>query len=407
MIEVKPFFHDNKCVIACSCSNEYVPYLSVYIKSVMEHVNESKFYDIVVLETDIDDINKDKITKMNTYKNISIRFCNVASIFDGIKLHIQYNYFAKQCYYRLAAGQIFRNYEKVFFTDIDIIINFDVADIFYVDMHNKPLAAVKEVLWTQQNRIGKKLTTGMDISNYIENVVKTKEYYNTGVLLIDIHKFNKLADFNKLIQIATSNKFINQEQDVINLFFSKKITTLSWIYNFEVLSWVWGGTNPTYNVYQKYLPSAKIYHFCTGFKVWFYPNMKQAQIWWKYARMTPFYEDIVRRMVIFSTQKDSQTIILSKNDIMNSQSNVVSALRAEFAKVHFPNINNRFGAGEYNAKLSFVMNHLLHFRLKKFGYALKKAFAFGERYAKYNDKYQKTKQLIKDAKKLKKSYYKV
>lgn len=49
----------------------------------------------------------------------------------------------------------------------------------------------------------------------------------------------------------------------------------------------------------------------------------------------------------------------------------------------------------------------MHFRLKKFGYALKKAFAFGERYAKYNDKYQKTKQLIKDAKKLKKSYYKV
>lgn len=85
----------------------------------------------------------------------------------------------------------------------------------------------------------------------------------------------------------------------------------------------------------------------------------------------------------------------------------VSALRAEFINIHFPNINKHFGALEYNAKLSFVMNHLLHFRLKKFGYALKKVFAFGERYAKYNDKYQKTKQLIKDAKKLKKSYYKV
>ena len=99
---------------------------------------------------------------------------------------------------------------------------------------------------------------------------------------------------------------------------------------------------------------------------------------------------------------------IRKKDTMKiSEPTDVFSLRAEFAKVHFPNINNRFGAGEYNAKLSFLMNHLLHFRLKKFGYALKKAFAFGERYAKYNDKYQKTKQLIKDAKKLKKSYYKV
>ena len=174
-----------------------------------------------------------------------------------------------------------------------------------------------------------------------------------------------------------------------------------------MLTWEWGGTSPSYNTYKKYFLKAKIYHFCTGEKVWLYPNMEHSNIWWKYARISPFYEEIVQRMLIYSTQKDSLAILNAKNDIIASQNHGVSLLRQEFAKIHFPNINNHFAANERYTKLLFVLDHLWRFKAKKAYYAVKKAFAFGEKHKKYQQKYDTVKALVKEAKSFKKQLLKV
>lgn len=393
---LEPKWSNCKNAIACGCSNEYAPYLGTYIKSIIEHSTEQKKYDIVVFETDISDFNKHKLKQIvEGYSNISLRFYDINALFANITLPLTYYYFSKQCYYRLAVGKVFSKYRKVLFTDIDLIFNFDISSIFDIDMNGMPVAACEEILWTKNNIKGKK-QLGFDIEDYIINKVKcTSTYFNTGVMIVDVNKFNNVTSFDNLLNIGLNNRFINQEQCVINQVFNGKITKLPICYNFEIFLGIYNSDLPDFKKYMKHIDDAKIYHFLTNRKAWFYPDLPKADIWWQYARQTPFYEEILARLIDFKASKAQENI------------SAVSALRAEFAKVHFPNINNRFGAGEYNAKLSFVMNHLLHFRLKKFGYALKKAFAFGERYAKYNDKYQKTKQLIKDAKKLKKSYYKV
>ena len=75
-------------------------------------------------------------------------------------------------------------------------------------------------------------------------------------------------------------------------------------------------------------------------------------------------------------------------------------LRNEFAQLHLPNIN-------YHDKLSYVMRRISYLELKKFMYKLKKAFSFGERHKKYQEKYSRIKNLIKDAKKLKKEYKRI
>lgn len=388
---------NNKTAIACGSSNLYAPYLSVYLNSILKNSSPKKQYDIVVLETDISDENKSKLIGMvQKYKNVSLRFYKVNGLFADIQLNISFPYFAKQCYYRLASGKIFERYTKVLFTDIDLIFNSDIADILEISMENYPLAACEEILWTKENRVGR-IELGHNVSEYISKTLNMSgKYFNTGVLLIDIKKFNNIISFEDLLERAIKQEYINQEQCLLNKTFDGKIKKLPSVYNFEIYQGIYNSKAPTYRNYMIDVDKAFVYHFLTAKKAWFYPDLPKADIWWQYARQTPFYEEILARLIDFRV---SQQLPKSQGDVLQ--------LRNEIAKVHFPNINNRFGAGEYNAKLSFVMNHLLHFRLKKFGYALKKAFAFGERYAKYNDKYQKTKQLIKDAKKLKKSYYKV
>ena len=122
-----------------------------------------------------------------------------------------------------------------------------------------------------------------------------------------------------------------------------------------------------------------------------------ADIWWQYARKTPFYEEILQKLIDFRiSQRKPQ-----------ANTAEIQQLRKEFAQVHFPNINNRFAANEYNTKLLFVIEHPMRFKLKKSWYAIKKAFAFGKRYQKYKQKYQSLKTLLKDAKKLKKSFFKI
>lgn len=380
---IYPFFDNNKNAIACSCSNEYVPYLSVYLKSLFENISNENCYDIVILESDITELNKEKILEINKKSNCSIRFFNVSNLFENLNLHIQYDYFAKQCYYRLAVGNIFQNFEKVLFTDIDLIFNFDVNEIFSIDMKDFPLAACKEVLWTQENRKGK-IQSGIDVEDYIKNKLKTDNYYNTGVLLVNIKEFCKFTNFESLVNIALENQFINQEQDVLNMVFSNKFKTLDYSYNYEVISVNWGGIDPNYEEYTSKIENAKIYHFLTRIKVWFHPELLKGYLWWQFARQTVFYEELLARMVEFK----------AKNKNINVE---LKNLRGELTSIYFPNIN-------YNDKLSYVMQRIPYFEIKKFIYKLKKAVSFGERHKYYQEKYNRTKKLIKDAKALKKQY---
>lgn len=388
--ELNPAFSTCKNVIAMGCSNLYAPYLAVYLKSIYDHSVSNEQYDIVIFETDISKIAKQKLLEMERPKNISLRFHNVEYLFSKYQLPVSAVNFARQCYYRLACGIIFKNYKKVLYTDIDLVVNFNINDLFKINLNENPIACSEEISLMSDVALAYQ-------KEYLkENFGQDIIYYNTGVMIIDVEKFNQTATFESLIEQSTAKTYRWQEQCVINKVFAGKITPLDSEYNFEIYDFIYNNFHPTYIKYMKGVNKAKIYHFLAMRKVWFYPETLKGNIWWQYARQTPFYEEILARLINF---RITQQLPKSQGDVLQ--------LRNEIAKVHFPNINKRFWVGEYNAKLSFVMNHLLHFRLKKFDYALKKAFAFGERYAKYNDKYQRTKQLIKDAKTLKKSYYKV
>ena len=56
--DIKPAFETNNIAIACSSSNEYVPYLSVWLKSLEEHTCTQYNYDVIVFERSITDENK-------------------------------------------------------------------------------------------------------------------------------------------------------------------------------------------------------------------------------------------------------------------------------------------------------------------------------------------------------------
>lgn len=59
---------------------------------------------------------------------------------------------------------------------------------------------------------------------------------------------------------------------------------------------------------------------------------------------------------------------------------------------------------QYNLKLNYILDHMLLFKCIKLKYKIKKAFSFGEKHERYKRKYKNVKQLINDAKQLKKQF---
>ena len=388
---VAPFYKEQSCVIAVSSSNEYAPYLCVYLASLKAHSKSDQKYDIVVFERNIDEQKKIAIKKAIETSYISVRFFNPISYFSNYKLHVTHDYFKEECFFRLVAPVIFKDYKKIIFTDLDIILNDDILELSKIDLQDKPMAAAVEPVWRYLYDKNMKILEHQ-IPSYTTGVLMLNnvyEYFNTGVCVFDVQKYNEENACKKILDDLQVNHYIFQEQCALNVFFKDKILKLPPIWNFELDPLIIHNYDKCEYIYQyqKYETEAKIFHFLGLNKPWFNAKEYKANIWWNYARQTPFYEEMLQNLVETRTaQSKLNPTLLNKPRILNI---------------------NELSSNEYYIVLIFVIEHYWYFNLKKFWYKFKKAFAFGQRYQKYNQKYQNVKKLLKDARKLKKAMFHV
>ena len=214
--------------------------------------------------------------------------------------------------------------------------------------------------------------------NNILNIENAYDYFSDKFIIV-----NNSDYVHSVIEKHLSRKFftIKTQSDILNYMFKNCVNYFSDNFLAEC-SAIERKKYFTDDEYLNTIRQSKLLYCTNTYSLinrWFYSKF------WRYLSMTPFYE-----VVIFSLLQNRG----------NNQTSEIIKLREEFNKIHFPNINNQF-------KLIYIMNHLNMFKLKKIYYKLCKIFAFGKRYVKYNDKYQKTKQLIKGAKKLRRFYERV
>ena len=289
---LKPAFIDNYTAIAMSSSDEYLPYLSVCLQSLVDNASDKHNYDIVIFSSTEMSYRKKIFLETYTAKNISIRFYNPRKFLQNVKMEVTHNNFHEVCYYRLAAPIVFRQYKKLIFTDIDLIFNCDLKMLSDINLGNSTIAACVEPIWKYFKDNNLPLNGGISIEDYSKNVLKLKEiekYYNTGVTVINVEKFNSNNCFEKLQDAINAHSFIFQEQCALNYVFQEDIYQLDGQWNVETFL-------NMKNIYDK--DKTKIIHYPGLEKPWFYPEMELANIWWSYARKTPFYEEIMKRMTI-------------------------------------------------------------------------------------------------------------
>ena len=114
---------------------------SVAIKSLIDCAGENTSYDIRIFHSDIDIENQKNITLLanSTKHNISFHYIN-PDIFKGAP-HNNGSW-TELVYYRLLIPEVMKEYDKVIYSDVDVLFKGDLSDIYNTDLTGYEMAAV-------------------------------------------------------------------------------------------------------------------------------------------------------------------------------------------------------------------------------------------------------------------------
>ena len=296
-----PHFNSkNTITIVFSPDNKYIKYFSVALQSLIENANTDYFYNIIVFEKDISDRNKNILNRILP-KNFYIDFVNVSEHFQNYlpdaSLYSK-NYWSESMFYRILIPAILQNFEKVLYIDSDVCITSDLVELFKIDFDDKSLLAVQD---------SASPIIALNKSRYIHltDILNLKDpslYFNSGVLLFNINKIkthlnNYLED---LISGLKNGNLLFPDQDLLNIVFENKVKLISGKWNCMYDSWIFNSDNykkclstKDYNTWLENREKPCIIHYTSSLKPWIYPDKDKAEIFWQYARKSPFYEEII------------------------------------------------------------------------------------------------------------------
>ena len=291
----------NDIHLAFSTDDNYVKYLAVAIQSLIEHSSDKNKYYIYVLNAGLLPENKNKLLLIQK-DNIKINFVDISSFLQKYKNEIFYTrlHFSPAVYYRFFIPKIFSNLDKMLYCDCDVIFQHDIAELYNISLDNKFAGVVKDfvVRWENATEQNKKFPNG-----YYRDFLGLKnvnDYFNSGVMLCNIQYMEHCNYTEKCI--ATLEKIKTPryvDQDILNIvcegkvfFIDDKWNILNHLFDFHegILNYL---SEQEKTIYLENYRFPYILHFSSNVKPWHNPNVRNSQVFWKYARKTNFYEEII------------------------------------------------------------------------------------------------------------------
>lgn len=319
--QLKPLDVTDKLIIPVvfAADDNYVPQLTTTVYSAMKNADPSYFYDVTVLQRNI---SWDKQERMRgffkQFPNMNLRFTNVDRELAGYELSTNNAHISVETYYRFLIQKLLPFYDKVLYLDSDIIINGDIAKLYNIDLQGKLLGAVRDIdfLGNLNVKHGKRM-------NYAKTVLKMQnlyDYFQAGVLVLNTKAMREYYTIEQWLAYASNDEFIYNDQDVLNAHCEGNVLYLPWEWNVvhdcggRVGNLFVQAPNDIYDAYMKSRNNPKIIHYAGFQKPWTDPDCDFASIYWKYARETPFYERLLKRVVKANESQISEGSFLPKHE---------------------------------------------------------------------------------------------
>ena len=314
-------FKENSVPICFSANNNFLPFTGVMIQSIIDHANFKDNYDIIVLCSDAESKQKEKLISLADKKeNISIRIFDITKFFkipDNLftdNIYTQTTY-SPEIYYRLLIPTLMPNYNKVLYFDGDMLSLTDVAELYHsTELGNNLIASSRD--YAGLCHCYKKDDERRAYREQVLGLSNVDNYILSGMLVINIPEFNKLYTGEKLMEIAASRNWRQHDQDVLNVVCEGKVLLIdgSWDYlqDFGWISFLPAWLQKEYN---KTRENVKIVHFAGQRKPWV-TNSQYSDKFWETCLRTPFFYDVIDRLSSTFDLKNSRlSKILTKQEL--------------------------------------------------------------------------------------------
>lgn len=276
----------NGISIFLSSDNNYAPFVATTICSIMD--NTSSYVNFYILDGGISSENIEKIKKVKEkFLNFSIEFIEIDTKKEfknfPTRLH-----FSIDMYTRFLIPELRPDLKKVIYSDVDVIFNDDVQKLLDERLDNHVIGAVPYIFGYLNPRRD-------EIMSYHKRLKLSDDhkYFESGLLLIDADLWRKNNITEKLIREVENNPsdvILTPDQDVFNMVFDN---------NYKKLNNKYIVVPHRKKVMQSDIETRKsiekpfIIHYAGADKPWNNPKMDMADYFWKYARMTSFYEELI------------------------------------------------------------------------------------------------------------------
>lgn len=257
--------------------DQYIPFLAVALKSLIENANKDYKYLIKVLHTNVQEDHMKQIKKYED-ENVSIEFVNLSYYIERIqdKLYTR-DYYTNTTYFRLFLPELYPQYDKVLYLDSDIIVLGDISELYNTDMGTNLVAAAPDDI-IQYNKVFQ------DYAELVVGVAKYQNYFNAGVLLMNLDELRKFNFQEKFLYLLGTVKFsVAQDQDYLNRLCKGRVTLIS--HDWDVMPYVNDETKPE---------DIRLIHYNFAYKPWHFEDVTYNEYFWKYAQKTEFYDEIMK-----------------------------------------------------------------------------------------------------------------
>lgn len=270
-------------IVFCFDNNLVFP-ACVCLSSLMMNAKEDTFYDIFILHSKKQPLEHSQIDKLpEYYKNCRIQYRVVDGTFDEA---FEIRGITTPAYYRLLIPELIPEYDKVLYSDVDVIFREDLTPYYDIDLSEDYFAAVEVCTPLRP-----------DIYNYAKNVIKIdvdKGYYYSGNLVINSKKIRDEHITDKFKEHAGKD-YLFQDLDILNIVCNGRIKPLTPVfcltnYFYELIITQREMVETLYSKEEiEHILSKGIVHYngAKPWKGWCY-NM---DIWWEYYRRSIFYNE--------------------------------------------------------------------------------------------------------------------
>ncbi len=213
----------NHIPVFCATDENYAPFASIMMKSVLMHTDS--FIDFYIMDGGITKKTKKLIEKdIKKYPNKKLHFVDMTKY--NLSRFPNLSYYSLNTFSRYFIPWIAPNLKKVIYLDVDIVVKKDIIELYNQDLENYSIAAMPE-----------------DFLNYSKNLLKNEvypeyniesNYFNAGVLLLDIPKLIQFNFTEKALKLTKelSDKLRCADQDILNILFENNYKKLNLKFDF-------------------------------------------------------------------------------------------------------------------------------------------------------------------------------